>query len=66
MDSTQQQRGGVWICVVIGIVAAVYGFVTGSLGTVAIGIAVAIGSVLLLKLERFTRSWGRLDGERGS
>ena len=51
-DSTQQARGGVYVSTALGVVCVVVGLVTGSLGTVAIGVAVLLGGLLLLRLSR--------------
>ena len=53
--SVTQMRGGVWVCVALGLVCVVAGLVTGSWGLAGLGVAIAVGMVLLLKLERSTR-----------
>ena len=51
-DSTQQARGGLAVSTALGLVCVVVGLVTTSLGTIAIGVAVLLRGLLLLRLSR--------------
>lgn len=51
-DSTQQARGGLFVSTALGAVCIVAGIVTGSIGTIGIGVAILVGGALLLKLSR--------------
>ncbi len=51
-DSTQQARGGLFVSTALGVVCIVAGIVSGSIGTIGIGIAILVGGTLLLRLSR--------------
>ena len=51
-DSTSQSRGGLFVATALGAVAIIAGIVTGSLATIAIGVAIIVGGALLLRISR--------------
>ena len=48
----EYHEGAMQMCVVIGVGVVIYGLVTGSLRDAGIGLAVAVGSVIILRVTK--------------